>query len=76
MTPLMNPSPHFALAANRINPDEIVRCHSHLYVDNEGFTRWQGETSGLPVLDLLIEAPSLVAQKRARLKFSRDSRHP
>jgi hypothetical protein len=28
---------------------------SYLYVDDEGFTRWQGETSGLPILDLLIE---------------------
>jgi hypothetical protein len=28
---------------------------SYLYVDDEGFTRWQGEMSGLPILDLLIE---------------------
>ncbi|KAI0051558.1 hypothetical protein FA95DRAFT_1534316 [Auriscalpium vulgare] len=28
---------------------------SYLYVDDEGFTRWQGETSGLPILDLLVE---------------------
>lgn len=28
---------------------------SYIYVDDEGFTRWQGETSGLPILDLLIE---------------------
>jgi hypothetical protein len=33
---------------------------SYLYFDDEGYTRWQGETSGLPVLDLLLErvAPS------------------
>jgi len=82
MTPLMNPSTHFALAANQVNPqavtlpfiyqetangdapasvitpDEIARMSlssSYLYVDDEGFTRWQGETSGLPILDLLIE---------------------
>ena len=28
---------------------------SYIYVDDEGFTRWQGETSGLPILDLLVE---------------------
>ena len=28
---------------------------SYLYIDDEGHTRWQGETSGLPLLDLLME---------------------
>lgn len=28
---------------------------SYLYYDDEGYTRWQGETSGLPLLDLLVE---------------------
>jgi len=28
---------------------------SYLYFDDEGYTRWQGQTSGLPVLDLLLE---------------------
>jgi hypothetical protein len=28
---------------------------SYLYLDDEGYTRWQGETSGLPILDLLVE---------------------
>jgi hypothetical protein len=28
---------------------------SYLYLDDEGYTRWQGETSGLPLLDLLVE---------------------
>ncbi|ESK92515.1 nuclear protein [Moniliophthora roreri MCA 2997] len=28
---------------------------SYLYTDDEGYTRWQGETSGLPLLDSLIE---------------------
>ena len=38
--------------------DETARmslCASYLYFDDEGYTRWQGETSGLPVLDLLVE---------------------
>lgn len=28
---------------------------SYLYFDDEGYTRWQGETSGLPLLDVLVE---------------------
>lgn len=28
---------------------------SYLYFDDEGYTRWQGETSGLPLLSLLVE---------------------
>ena len=28
---------------------------SYLYLDDEGYTRWQGESSGLPLLDLLVE---------------------
>lgn len=28
---------------------------SYMYFDDEGYTRWQGETSGLPILDLLVE---------------------
>ncbi len=28
---------------------------SYLYFDDEGSTRWQGETSCLPLLDLLVE---------------------
>jgi hypothetical protein len=82
VTPLMNPSTHFTLAADRSsqsNPQavnlpfagrgtanddaptafgEAARMSlssSYLYVDDEGFTRWQGETSGLPILDLLID---------------------
>lgn len=38
--------------------EEISRTSltaSYLYFDDEGYTRWQGETSGLPVLDLLVE---------------------
>ncbi|KAF7377418.1 putative transcriptional regulatory protein C3C7.04 [Mycena sanguinolenta] len=28
---------------------------SYLYFDDEGYTRWQGEASGLPLLDMLVE---------------------
>lgn len=36
--------------------EETCRIHaSYLYFDDEGYTRWQGETSGLPLLDLLVE---------------------
>ncbi|KAI0027787.1 fungal-specific transcription factor domain-containing protein, partial [Vararia minispora EC-137] len=38
--------------------DETARMalySSYLYLDDEGYTRWQGETSGLPICDLLIE---------------------
>lgn len=44
------------------NPDQLAEVTSrmsltasYLYFDDEGVTRWQGETSGLPVLDLLVE---------------------
>lgn len=33
----------------------ISLSSSYLYFDDEGYTRWQGETSGLPLLDLLVE---------------------
>jgi hypothetical protein len=35
---------------------------SYLYFDDEGYTRWQGETSGLPLLDLLVENYSPTAK--------------
>jgi hypothetical protein len=43
---------------------------SYIYVDDEGFTRWQGETSGLPILDLLIERhhPSLKKERDPSLQ--------
>ncbi|KAG6829408.1 hypothetical protein H0H92_004610 [Tricholoma furcatifolium] len=47
---------------HRMTPDQLAEEASHisltasyLYFDDEGYTRWQGETSGLPVLDLLVE---------------------
>lgn len=46
-------------ASTMVSPSEetarMSLSSSYLYVDDEGFTRWQGETSGLPILDLLIE---------------------
>lgn len=45
--------------------EESSRIHaSYLYFDDEGYTRWQGETSGLPLLDLLLEHhPSVKSEK-------------
>ena len=39
---------------------------SYLYFDDEGYTRWQGEASGLPLLDLLAErhTPAASAEQR------------
>lgn len=36
---------------------------SYLYFDDEGYTRWQGETSGLPLLDLLVEQHQVVTKQ-------------
>ncbi|KII85637.1 hypothetical protein PLICRDRAFT_44970 [Plicaturopsis crispa FD-325 SS-3] len=44
------PTDHFAEERNRSSLSA-----SYLYFDDEGYTRWQGETSGLPLLDLLVE---------------------
>jgi hypothetical protein len=33
----------------------VTLSPTYLYWDDEGFTRWQGCTSGLPLLDLLVE---------------------
>lgn len=60
-------SPGEGLLDRGSTPDNLVEetsrvslAASYLYFDDEGYTRWQGETSGLPVLDLLLEryAPS------------------
>jgi len=37
------------------HPTRMSLTASYLYIDDEGYIRWQGETSGLPVLDLLVE---------------------
>ncbi|KAI0684461.1 fungal-specific transcription factor domain-containing protein [Cytidiella melzeri] len=36
---------------------------SYLYLDDEGYTRWQGEASGLPLLDLLVERHKVVTKQ-------------
>lgn len=46
--------------------DETARLSlspSYLYLDDEGYTRWQGETSGLPLLDLLVERHKVVTKQ-------------
>ncbi|KAJ3494130.1 hypothetical protein NLJ89_g10873 [Agrocybe chaxingu] len=43
---------------------------SYLYFDDEGYTRWQGETSGLPVLDLLVERHTPTANREGNAEAS------
>jgi hypothetical protein len=54
--PLTNPSTHFP---EEEQPTKARRqtsvAPSYLYFDDEGSTRWQGETSCLPLLDSLVE---------------------
>ncbi|KAJ6598152.1 fungal-specific transcription factor domain-containing protein [Mycena vulgaris] len=49
-------------ATDASSPDQLAEetsrlslSASYLYFDDEGYTRWQGEASGLPLLDLLVE---------------------
>lgn len=44
-------------AADRLAEEtaRMALSPSYLYLDDEGYTRWQGETSGMPLLDLLVE---------------------
>ncbi|EJD36897.1 hypothetical protein AURDEDRAFT_116989 [Auricularia subglabra TFB-10046 SS5] len=58
--PLMNPSTHFVNGPTEMSElaeatSRLSLTHSYLYLDDEGSTRWQGESSGLPLLDLLLE---------------------
>jgi len=66
--PLTNPGLHFVDGPPMDNHfhavDSITRStatmrlsapDTYLYIDDEGYTRWQGESSGLPLLDLLVE---------------------
>ena len=63
------------------NPDYCSDDHcskasltaSYLYFDDEGYTRWQGETSGLPLLDLLAERHTPVVVASAEKKNHLDS---
>ncbi|KAH8078750.1 fungal-specific transcription factor domain-containing protein [Cristinia sonorae] len=60
------PTPGFnsAVAHDHL-ADDLARMSlsaSYLYFDDEGYTRWQGETSGLPLLDLLVERHRVVTK--------------
>ncbi|KZT25557.1 hypothetical protein NEOLEDRAFT_349104 [Neolentinus lepideus HHB14362 ss-1] len=39
---------------------------SYLYLDDEGYTRWQGETSGMPLLDLLVDRSATATKREER----------
>lgn len=53
---ILGQSPHSQNGSPEQSVEESSRMHaSYLYFDDEGYTRWQGETSGLPLLDLLVE---------------------
>lgn len=66
------------------NPDQLAEATSrmsltpsYLYFDDEGCTRWQGETSGFPVLDLLIDRRTPAQNQSATDSQSYpDSSHP
>jgi hypothetical protein len=68
------------------SPDQLAEATSrmsltasYLYFDDEGYTRWQGETSGLPVLDLLVERhapPQSRATADSRSRSDSISSHP
>ncbi|KAG8886071.1 hypothetical protein FRB97_007947 [Tulasnella sp. 331] len=62
---LVNPARHFmSPILTQISYDAVVPsldhtvaplASSYLYLDDQGSTRWQGEMSGFPLLDILIE---------------------
>ncbi|KAF8581867.1 hypothetical protein K439DRAFT_1653947 [Ramaria rubella] len=49
---LTNPAPHFPPPPS---PPRPALAPSYMYFDEQGCKRWQGETSGLPLLDLLFD---------------------
>lgn len=71
---LTNPSTHFSPSSIPVSfssvfgpsPGEQISeatsrlslSHSYMYFDEQGCKRWQGETSGLPLLDLLFDRAS------------------
>ncbi|PPQ74836.1 hypothetical protein CVT24_003660 [Panaeolus cyanescens] len=64
------------------NPDQLAEeksrmslSASYLYIDDEGYTRWQGETSGLPVLDLLVERHAPPGQQQSNVEKFRSDVH-
>lgn len=52
---LLNPNHRASSEQLAEDTSRMSLTASYLYFDDEGYTRWQGETSGLPVLDLLVE---------------------
>ena len=65
---LINPARHFPTASlpssssplgayglEQPSTHALPLSSSYLYLDDQGSTRWQGEMSGFPLLDLLIE---------------------
>ncbi|OJA12560.1 hypothetical protein AZE42_07878 [Rhizopogon vesiculosus] len=55
---MLGQSSHNQNTSGSEQPEDTSRSAisaSYLYFDDEGYTRWQGETSGLPLLDLLVE---------------------
>ncbi|KAF8960829.1 fungal-specific transcription factor domain-containing protein [Flammula alnicola] len=57
--PLFTSGPFHIPPSNLAEESRMSLTSSYLYFDDEGCTRWQGETSGLPVLDLLVERHAL-----------------
>lgn len=64
--PLINPSTHFPRDDLAEATSRLSIAPSYLYFDDEGSTRWQGETSGLPLLDLLVELATSVEREPAQ----------
>lgn len=59
---LSNPAVHFApegttmpFSGTSTPPSPRPLSHSYMYWDEQGCKRWQGETSGLPLLDALFD---------------------
>jgi hypothetical protein len=59
--------PHHNATSEQLAEDtsRMSLTASYLYFDDEGYTRWQGETSGLPVLDLLVERHAPPSRKES-----------
>lgn len=58
---------HFLLKNSDFSSDDRTSLTaSYLYFDDEGCTRWQGEASGLPFLDLLAERHTPTASTEQR----------
>jgi hypothetical protein len=55
LNPLINPSGHFPLDELTEATARLAIAPSYLYIDEQGSPRWQGESSGLPLLEMLVE---------------------